>query len=179
MEERYCHECGSPLTQDVTFCPSCGAVIDPSAADSVPQTTAVRDTNNRKTLTVLCLVWGIGAVIIGLCLYFSAESITDEMISNLKSQIYMDNKTYWDYFLDSGFDRNLFVNAFEATGLVLVISGLMALVSAHFIYRGEHYAIALVTLILSSIFAACGIITLIVGIVVTYSLTKHKNEFVS
>ncbi len=190
MEERYCHECGSPLTQDATFCPSCGAdinsstspssTINPSATNPTPHTTAtVQGTNNRRTITILCLLWGIGAAILGLCIFFASESITDEMINKMSSQIYTDNKTYWEYLLENGMDRNLFVNAFEIHGIVLSLSALMALISAHFIYREEHYTIALVTLILSSLLATCLIFSLIVGIVVTYKLTKHKNEFIS
>lgn len=187
MEERYCHECGSPLTPGATFCPSCGAVVnsenipDTNATASVASATVnqTQRTNNRKSTVILCLAWGIIAVVFGAYLYVCSDSMVNELINQLESMEYSSTQTYWDYMVENGLDRNVFVSMYELLGITLAISGIMALVSAHFTYRGIHYKLALLTLILSSIFAAMSIITLVIGLIVTYMLTKRRNEFVS
>lgn len=188
MDERYCRECGSPLTPEATFCPACGAIANPvdgpvqtingpaevDTTHQVPQRT-----NNRLPVTILCLIWGVSATALGLMMYFNAESMTNDAIEQLKNMVYSDTQSYWDLLVESGFGREFFIDMYHIFGISFVLSGIMALVSAYFVYLGAHYKIALLTLILSSILAALQIIPLIVGLVVTYMLTKNKSEFVS
>ena len=188
MEERYCHECGSPLTPDATFCPACGAnvntdgtadqVVNDPAVGGIPYTAPPR-TNNRKTITILCLVWGIGGLIFGLYMYLTAGSLADTAVEQMKNMTYSGTQTYWDLMVENGFDRDLFVTLYQIVGLSMALSAFMALIGAHFIHYGTHYKIALLALILSSIFAAMELITLVIGLVVTYKLTKYKSEFAS
>ncbi len=188
MEERYCIECGACLTPDATFCPSCGAMAGPASdftpdSDILVNSNTVHQTpqrsNNRLTIAILCLIWGFLAAILGFMLQLNAESMANDAIEQLKGMVYSDTQSYWDVLVESGFGKDLLLDVYHIFGISFILSGLMALVTAYFVYSGTHYRIALLTLILSSLLGALQVIPLIIGLIVTYMLTKHKVEFIS
>lgn len=182
--ERFCIECGKELEPGARFCPACGAEVpDEGPAPQMQQTytNEYRRAHNEtlRRIEVLCVIWGILALVIGIIFVVFAESITDSLIDEMKDIAYDDARTYWDWMQDNGFDRDSLLTSYAFTGGMLAASGLMALVSAHFTHRRQEYTLALVALILSTVTACVGLITFLVGVYLTYKLSKCKSEFVS
>ncbi len=182
---RYCTECGKELSPIDRFCPACGANVDDMAkgtAAPASQTgigyqldprTGYQSSEATKSLSYAMLLWGIIGTLYGLYSVFTADSAAENMV-----QAFID-ADMWKTLVDMGYSEDLIRTSILAIGGCITVSGLSALVAGHFTYRGENYKLAITACVISTIFAATGLVTLIVGIFVSYRLSKCKYLFKS
>lgn len=181
---RYCTECGRELAPTDKFCPACGANIDDMTKESYsasPQTgigygcatNSPANSDGLKTLSYLMLFWGIIGTIYGIYTIISAEASVENAVNMLKD---MD---LWEDYLAIGYTEETLKTITYAEGACITVSGVCALMAGHFTFRGEKYKIAVITCTVATIAAFIGIITLLVGIFVTYRLTQYKSAFKS
>lgn len=129
--------------------------------------------NRLHTIAMLILIWGIVGTIYGLYVMVAADSTADTAVRVL------EDAGYWDDFEANGWDRDLFRTAALIEGVMFFLSGLAALVSAHFAYRAEHYSASLIFCVLSTLGACLGLFTLIIGIYMSFSLSRCRPAFKS
>ncbi len=183
---RYCTECGKELSPIDRFCPSCGANVDdmakgtaaPASQTGTGYATADPRMGNQssdaaRSLSYWMLLWGIIGTLYGLYSIFTADSTAENMV-----QAFIDADV-WETLVDMGYSEDLIRTSILATGGCLTVSGLAALVAGHFTYRAENYKFAITACVISTIFAVTGLITLLVGIFVSYRLSKCKYLFKS
>ena len=177
--ESFCTQCGAKLEPGATFCSACGKGVsemsgssDAGASPSGPapgRTANAPNNEPMRTISFAILIWGVFAAIFGAYCLIASDSIV---------QILKDTGT-WQQFVDMGYTESYVKDIFVWSGALMLASGLTALLSAHFVYRGERFQIAFVMCLISTLFACTGIITFVIGLIVCYQIYKYKSQFKS
>lgn len=187
-DQKFCIECGRNLNPTDRFCPECGAMLGDDRADVPAQEMSccrepVHGNSGRsgllRNVVVLSLLWGIIALVSGLYLFADCGAVAHTFVETLEGYEYTEGQSMWEYFVEEGFTEKDIETLYAALGLCLIASGVLALMASHLAHRRQRYRIAVVLLILSSLTSGFGLLTLVVGIIVTYYLTKCKYEFTS
>ena len=106
------------------------------------------------------------------------EQIADIFMETAENE--KEHAKLWFKALHDGAVPDTVANLKDAAeGACITVSGVCALMAGHFTFRGEKYKIAVITCTVATIAAFIGIITLLVGIFVTYRLTQYKSAFKS
>ncbi|MDR3282238.1 MAG: zinc ribbon domain-containing protein [Candidatus Methanoplasma sp.] len=158
----YCSKCGKEVTDGSAFCPSCGGPV--ADAGTAPLNQNYNQNYNQSyqaptggglssdlggTLTIIMVLGFIWGILALLTGVFFASTST--------------------YFLFAGG---------IVIGGIAILSGLLALISAYFIYKRENFQLAFIACIIGSILALpIGIIAGIIGLVFAFLLNNEKGRF--
>ncbi|MCQ2078741.1 MAG: zinc ribbon domain-containing protein [archaeon] len=182
---RYCTECGNELSPSDRFCPACGATVRecgepvaPVAETTYARPVAVNGGMTHK-IAMLGLLWGIIAVFSGAFVLLDLGSMVDTFIETAQSMDAGNGQNLWEYLLSNGFGRGDVQNIYTILGVGFLVSGACALASAHLTHRRQNHSVALMLMLISALTSAMGMLSLIVGLVVSYYLYKSKDEFES
>ncbi|MGI6008725.1 MAG: zinc-ribbon domain-containing protein [Methanomethylophilus sp.] len=178
---RYCSECGHEIADTDKFCPYCGATVsdNPSAGPDPafgygpgPYRDSMYWSNYKDLTALLLILWGIIAVIDGIASIAAADWYAD-VIREYAQDSDPDATSY------AGLDWDAWRLAYYISGALTLGSGIAALVSWYYTNKGVRYNAAFYGCLVSTILACTGLITLAVGIYVTYRITKCKQIFTS
>ena len=182
MADRYCTECGRPLAPEDKFCPGCGATVQ-EWDDYAPQTVqqekkaqAKQSSGSLLPIMILTAIWGIFALAVGLYLYVGADALVQTVKETLMAQAY-ESTNMWDYLVSQGLTEQMLKDSFILVGASFAISGGAAMGAVVLMGLKKLYILALILMIISSIVAITGLIPTIIGLIMTYLLSKHKYEF--
>lgn len=185
-DERYCTECGYHLNPADRFCPACGATVRECedyvapVADAPGTSNVVRPTSDRAgKITVLALIWGILALVFGASILLQLDTMVDTFVQSAISIDMGNGQNMWEYLVDNGVGTDEIRLIYLLNGGAFALSGFFALVSAHFVHRRQSHSTAFIFMLLSALFAFMGLLSLIIGLIVTYYLYKSKDEFKS
>ncbi len=167
-DKMFCTQCGAVMGEGDQFCPSCGAKAD-GAPNPYRESPASRDSESLNTTRILILLYGIFASVFGILALAGSTMLNDPSMQQA--------------MIDAGFNVNM--NDLAATvaleSVVLLASGLCAIVSSYFVGKRTNYTLALVLCIaasaLSLIMFPIGIVTLLVGLYVAYRVKSAQSLF--
>jgi len=168
MENRpnFCAQCGAQLDDADSFCVRCGKEIG-SAPSATAAPAYVQQVSSKRSTTLwviffLGLLWGVNATYSGIDIILNAKDILDLVDISV--------------FEDAGIDPQMLVDMMTAIGAIILISGILALITAVLVFMRKFHTIALICCIISSILALIALVG-IIGLIVAYFLNKSKNEF--
>jgi ABC-type Fe3+ transport system permease subunit len=153
------------------FCPSCGANADSYtvAYSSDAQHMYYQPRRERLNIVViLSAIWAVIAILFGLFLIFVVGSLLLSM-DQLADPWY----TLWDTY---GFTLDYLHTVVITVGVMFVVSGALAAVTAYLSHKKKFYIGALFTCIISSCLVMIFLVG-VIGFIVVYRIYKGKNEF--
>jgi uncharacterized BrkB/YihY/UPF0761 family membrane protein len=169
----FCPRCGAPLRASDTFCTSCGASRD-GRTSNAPQNQQYNRQPQRSNrliiIGVLSAIWAAIALWWGLDAFFSAEASMDAIWNDPAFGGTID------MLEEFGITYDFMVSMVIAIGVVFIVSGALAAITAVLALTRKYYTVALIACILSAVLALIIIIGAI-GLIVAYMLTKEKGEF--
>lgn len=169
----FCTSCGAPLRDSDTFCMTCGYKAgggdgSSQAASRDAQQGLLKRSGRLWVIFALAVIWAAFAIYYGQWYFLNAGPMVDEAFAA--------NSSLWDIISDS--DYQLLKNVISAVGIVLLISGIAALMSAVLILIKRLHTVALILCIIGSALALIMIIPGIIGLISAYFLHQSKHEFV-
>ena len=182
MADRYCTECGRPLTPEDKFCPGCGATVQewddyaPQTAQNEKKEQVRQSSGSLMPIIILTLIWAVFALAVGAYLIMDASALTQAVKDALVAQPY-ESGTMWDYVVSQGVTEQMLTDSFALIGMTFAVSGAAALGSAILMWARKLYILALILMIVSALSAVTGLLPLVIGLLMAYLLTKHKYEF--
>ena len=195
-EFKFCYKCGAELPEGSDFCPECGASINRSINDQNNTEYTARPANSSGNLgvfSVLILVYGILAIIgavftiiVGMSINSLLQSFMDMINSGLIPEEYQEIFEEAMAAIQSMTTESLMFT-FTFIGIVLIISGILAIIAGHYAGNRTNYKAALVlclvaagiTFLLLPFDIITGIILPIVGLFMSYEIYRNKDEFTS
>ena len=146
----YCVNCGTLLQGNEAFCTICGARTDKGTSNSATE-------KKKDTLlvpSILIVLWAGFALLVGLVMLIAADIVAEEM------------ESVWPQIVD----------LIVFLGIILTVSGIMAVIALVCIILKKFYVIALIACMASATIALCVIIG-IIGFVSVYLIYKGKDNF--
>ncbi len=190
---RYCYKCGAEVPTGSSFCPECGASISDFDQGAEAEYTAAptrRVKDDLGAIPLLLLVYGIIAIIgaIFLILIGMSFNLILETLQQMVQEGAMTQDEYNDFIsLFGTLTTETLMIYCTAQGVILVISGILAIISGHYAGKQENYkacmvccaVAAIITIFIIPFDIIIGIILPVVGLIVTYMIIKDKDKFVS
>lgn len=118
------------------------------------------------TASILCALWALFALGIGLYSLLGAENLIETMMSD---------PAIWDQ-ISPLYSKEELESGFFLVGVTFTASGALAAISSLLCVTKRFYIIALVACIISSAFALVALIG-VIGFLVAYLIYRGKNEF--
>ncbi len=174
MDEKYgfCIKCGQELPQGATFCPECGYRVGDSIQrmNSNPAKKPV-DLNN---VSILIFIYAAFAVIIGLlCAYIALQA--DVLLDMLKE---MSPEEY-QQLIDMGVTAEMMAYIYSVPAVMMIVSGALAAISGYLVTKRTNSQLAFVLCILASVTSFPLIITLIIGLIVSFKIKEGEDQFIN
>lgn len=175
----FCGKCGRELKDDQNFCPVCGCEADATAkAGADPKMKYVpkppRGPPDVRFIGIFCAVWAIIAVAVGIIVLASNisdnvwGSLTPEMIKWLKEQGFTEE--------DIRALADMVIRVSYTVGVFILLSGILAGISAGCCFARKKYTVALYTALFSTILALVILVGLC-GFVFVYLIHRNKDGF--
>ena len=194
-EVKFCYKCGASIPEGADFCPECGASIRPDNEPRAEYT--ARPTNPTKSdlgaVPVLIMVYGVLAVIGAIIVLIFGASLDSfiDMLKELVKQGTLSPQEYDDLMKMLGLVSEAAIEAMRLqiiiTGVLMIISGIAAIVSSNFCGKMQNFktafgacVLAAALPLLSLIFLdVTGLIVAAVGFVMCYLIYQKKDLFTS
>lgn len=177
-ENNFCVVCGAMLPPGAEFCPACGSGID---GKSNPHVTGTRAgyTNSQSggiNVGIFILVYGLIALIYGLYSAYLGLTYTEASYNDL---LQMAESMGMGGMLPAWSDS--IPTDFLISGILTIASGALALLSYWFCRQGGPRNYAVVACFAASVlsFWFFSVVSIIVGLIVTFLLYRDKNMFTS
>jgi hypothetical protein len=170
IDNSFCTHCGAVIPEGSKFCPDCGTSIDgsenPYAYESHQSTPGGLDSTR-----ILILIYGVIATIFGLLAVLGSMMLTSEM---------------WEQAMEmygTTFDMDLDALKMSALieGIIIIASGICAILSSYCIKNGNVFPAAMILCLIASalslVLFPLGIITLAVGLYMTYRIYSFRGAY--
>lgn len=186
---KFCYRCGANLPEGAVFCPECGSSIDGSEPTRTEYTAQPVNSGSRNTLgavPTLTLIYGILAIIGAVFTILMGMSI--DTILNMARDLYEEGAiSESDYNTIITLFQTFTKIVFTAVGIILAISGAFAIWASQEASKMQSwnktialYGIAALTPAFMAPFdLVTAIILTVVGLIMTYLVYTHKNDFAS
>ncbi len=189
---KFCYQCGANLPEGAVFCPECGASIDGKGPERVEYTaTPVRAKKDALgPVPIITLIYGVVAVlgaIFTIILGITFDAILDMLDQMVKNGTISesDYQRVWD--LAHSFGSMTIQVVFTAIGLLLAISGILAIFAGSSAGDLKNWRRTVVLYGIASLVPAfmvpfdilLAIILPAVGLIMTFIVYKHKDDFIS
>ncbi len=176
-ENNFCVACGARLPADAEFCPECGAGIGGRANphNIVSGQYSRPMSNGVSMIGIFILIYGIFAIIISIMGLYFGLTMTEE-----KYQSMVDLYESMGIGVPFEWSDSLNAEMLRSGGLSLA-SGISALVSFWFCYQKGPKKYALVACAAATVlsYAVLGILSVAIGVIVTFMLYNDKKSFTS
>jgi len=157
----FCPTCGKNQPAGTQYCSACGANLNGPEADRKSKAIAEKEAGDRiKIAVILLLVTAAIGIISGIYFYVNAASLADWMARSFADPALTD-----DFF--TGME-----GLFRMTGLMSIVGGAIAVVSALLAYKRRLWIITFITCI-----AAAAIGNIVIGLIALYMLYKARDAF--
>lgn len=179
-ENRFCVRCGARLPEGAEFCPECGASVDGGGNPYVSQQPyQPRQSTAVPKMSIYILIYGVLAVIFGLMSLYEGAILSEA-----------DWNTMMDMYEQMGFEGILppwdefFRTQMLISGACMILSGACALAGYWFCrQRGPRMHVVILCAVASvltlGMMDVTAVITLIIGLFVTYMVYNDKTGFAS
>lgn len=177
-ENKFCTACGAMLPDGAEFCPECGAGIggraNPHSYAQGPGYTPAQRTG-PPTISILVLIYGVFALILGVVSVYLGLTFTEAGFQELVEQYEAMGMVFPLEWSDS------FSSEMLLTGGITIASAVCALVSYWFCYKRGPKTYAVIACALATVlsFGMIGIVSVIIGALVTFLLYRDSNGFAS
>ena len=171
----FCTQCGAILPEGAQFCPKCSAPCHPDSNGSFQNSQYNADAMLESKLdstATFTLIYGVLAILMGLSCIVSSVSITEAMWSDIEQTV-IEAGTTMPYTLDE------FKSYAIMSGALLLISGLSAFVGYYLAKHRMEFNLTLVAFVIATGTCFIGIITLLIGLYMTYRVYKCQPCFKS
>lgn len=169
---KFCVSCGARLPDDATFCPQCGASVYGNPNPYQASGMAVKSQDTLGNTYMFILIYGIVAVIFGLLMAASGLSMDQQMWDQFIATLPADIADIYSAVTLEEFKSTCYL-----AGALFVGSGACALVSSFFVKSRTKWIVALVMCLVASLLSVEMIITLIIGLFMTFKIYVNKNVF--
>jgi len=174
------------MTDDIGFCTSCGAELDPKAvycpACGIPTTTEAANkayADGMKALaeirafkaSLYMVIATIPSLILGIYFLVSADSLAQSAIDVAKDLFGPQ------YLIDNNITEELMRDTYVASGYALIGIAAIGLIGALMCYKKKMYWIVLMISIVVLIAGVTTIVGLIVGILAMWNIMSSKVAF--
>ncbi len=170
IENSFCTHCGAVIPDGSRFCPECGTSVDGSENPYAREGHQQRS-ESLDNVRILIFLYGIIATIFGLLAVLGSLIMDPEI---WEQAMEMSGMT-----VDIDFESLKMSALIE--GIIIVASGICAILSSYFIKTGSSYRASLILCLIASILSLVlfplGIVTLAVGLYMTYRIYASKNAF--
>jgi len=157
----FCPTCGKNLPAGTAYCPACGSNLSGPEGERRNNARAEKEAGDRLKIAVILLsVTAAVSIISGIYLYFNAAGMADWMA-----------RSFSDPAVSDDFFRGM-EGMFRMSGMLSVIGGAVAMVSALLAHKRRMWTMTFITCIVA---AAMG--NMIFGLIALYMLHKAKAVF--
>jgi uncharacterized membrane protein HdeD (DUF308 family) len=174
MDEKYgfCIKCGQELPEGSEFCPECGQRVGGYINDR--QENSKGNSVNLNTITILIFIYAAFAILVGLfCVYIAMEStVLLEMMKEMAPEEYQQ-------LIDMGVTAEMLSTIYAFPAFFMTASGILALISGMFVNKKTNNQWAFILCLLASILSFPLIITIIVGLIVSFKIREAQPQFSS
>lgn len=169
----FCTQCGAILPEGAQFCPKCSAPChsDSNGSFQNPQynPNALLESKLDSTAT-FTLIYAVLVILMGLMCIASAASMTEAMWNDME-QAFIEAGTTMPYTLDD------FKTYAMWSGALLLISGLSAFVGYYLAKHRMKFNLTLVAFLVATGTCFIGILTILIGLYMTYRVYKCQPCF--
>lgn len=167
----FCTQCGAILPEGAQYCPKCSAQCNTDSPNNEVKAhlDAVAESRLSTTQTFV-LIYVVIAALWGIIMLITAVSLTSEMWDEVVRTVEAQG-TEMPWTLDT-FKTYVYI-----IGVCELVSAAFAFISYYNIKRRSNYTFALVACLIAAVTSASGIITLIIGLYMTYRIYTSKQCF--
>jgi len=157
----FCPTCGKDLPPGTAYCPMCGAHLSDAGAPKAQSPADEKKNGDRiKIAMVLLIITAAVSFVSGIYLYLNAADFVDTLVNMFPAGTFSADMI------------NSLEGSLQLSGLLSIIGGIVAAITAVLAYKRRMYSL---TIILCIVAALIG--NLILGIIALYLIHKAKPAF--
>ncbi len=196
---KYCFKCGAELPEPSDFCPECGANLtgkeEPQRAEYTARPTQEPPKGDMGIIPILIMVYGVLAIVAGIFMIMVGMSIDSIITIAREYAESMDPQTRTEILAVIEVLAQLNMIYFTAIAILMMLSGIFALVAGHLAGKVSSWKTALVCCLVASLvplfsipldmsFHVSGsmigtILISAIGLLMTYFIYAAKDKFIS
>ena len=167
----FCIECGANIHQSDEYCPACGYNLKGRTPNNTFNSVDPRfraETIRRLNIVIITgAIWAVIAILNSIYSLITFDSLIDSI-----REIYSEaSLSLTEDFIE------LLRSMMIATSIVLIISGILAMISAILCWQKKFYNVAYWACIIGSILSLISIIPGIIGLILSGRIKAAKSEF--
>lgn len=158
------------MRSDMSFCPKCGTVVAGSEAEKRKNDEAKMYARESSFMWIkfLLIIYTIPVIILGIIHIANADGNANALWGNAEFQKIIAGK---------GITFEIVKNAFMASGVMALVSGILAGASLSCVAIRRHWLVAFVCCIASAILSVWSIIGLFIGLFVAWLIFDARDGF--
>ena len=168
----FCTSCGAELDPNAIYCPACGTPASTEAAAELyaDAITAVAEIRASKAAIYLAIAT-IPSLILGIYFLFSAESLAQAALE-------MAEKTFGhDFIIDNNITEEYLRGLYVTSGWALLGVAALGFLGSVLCYKKKMYWIVLMVTMVVLIAGVTTIVGLLVGILALWNIMSSKAVF--
>jgi len=167
----FCTECGANIHQNDEYCPACGYKLKDYSANYTNNYVDPRyraETIRRLNIVIITgAIWAVIAILNSIYSLVTFDSLIDSI-----REIYIEaSLSLTEDFIE------LLRSIMIATSIVLIISSILAMISAILCWQKKFYNVAYWACIIGSILSLIYIIPGVIGLILSSRIKAAKSEF--
>jgi len=168
----FCTSCGAQLDPNAVYCPACGTAASTEAAAELyaDAMTAVAETRVFKAAIYLVIAT-IPSLILGIYFLLSADSLAQTAMDMLEDTF------GHEFIIDNNVTIEMLKDTYVTSGYALIGVAAIGFVGALMCYKKKMYWVVLIISLIILIAGVTTIVGLIVGILALWNIMSSKPVF--